>query len=225
MRNLVVLLVLLLVGCSSTDQAKPKPPAEESLSGTLLFSRFDEASHTFGATYVSRPDGSGLHEVKMPGPEGGGRWSRSGEHIAVLTLLPDGRVGTAIITPEGQVERTLNIRDKTLNLVCTLWSPDDQHLVCEGWDETDATRTGLYSVRSDDGLDLVRLTKPGPMVDFPGDYSPDGETLVFARGTSDEGGTLMTMPARGGKERVLYDEPVELEQTSTRCGQHRGPVR
>ena len=80
------------------------------------------------------------------------------------------------LTPDGTVERVFDIPDGSLNLACTVWSPDDKRLACEGWDDADASRNGIYTVRSSDGGGLVRLTKaPGP-ADFVGDYSPDGTT-------------------------------------------------
>ena len=132
---------------------------DQDLAGRLLFSRFDESTHTFLSTHVSRADGGGETEVAMPGPEGGGRWSWSGDAIAVMTVLPDDRIGTAIIKPDGTIERVLDIPDASLNLVCTVWSPDDQRLACEGFDETHPSRNGIYTVRSSDGGGLVRLTK------------------------------------------------------------------
>jgi hypothetical protein len=106
------------------------------LTGRLMFSRFDEGTHTFISTHVARADGSHETELPLPGPEGGGRWSRSGEEIALMTVLPDERIGTAIIALDGTVKRVLEIPDKSLNLVCVVWSPDDSRLACEGWDDT-----------------------------------------------------------------------------------------
>jgi len=107
-----------------------------------VFSRFDEAGHTFISTHTAQADGSDEEELMLPGPEGGGGWSRSGDEIAVMTLLPDERVGTAIIEPGRTVARTLEIGDKSLNLPCTVWSPDDKRLACEGWDDADPSREG-----------------------------------------------------------------------------------
>ena len=90
--------VLLLAGCGgdSSDDAgaeatgsstsadgatSPSPTApagDPTLTGRLLFSRFDESTHTFLSTHTSRPDGSKETEIPMPGKEGGGRWSRAG---------------------------------------------------------------------------------------------------------------------------------------------------
>jgi hypothetical protein len=172
----------------------------------LLFSRFIEANHTFTGSYVSQADGSGESAVPLPGPEGGGRWSWSGKQIAVMTVLPDQRIGTAIISPDGKVLRVLSIPDATLNVSCTVWLRDNTRLACEAWDDTNSSRNGIYTVRASDGGDLQRLTNPpAGMHDLPGDFSPDGQ-LVFKRHNGDEGpGALMLVAASGGEPSLLYN--------------------
>jgi hypothetical protein len=174
-----------------------------TFEGRLLFSRFNEANHTFLGSFVSRPDGSAETEVPLPWTEGATAWSRSGTEIVLATQLPDNRVGTAIIAPDGTVLRILDIPDPTLNLPCQVWSIDDGRLACEGWDDTDPARNGIYSVRASDGKDLQRLTStPEGMADLPGDYSPTGQ-FVFKRGAGDEGdGPLMLLDAPGAEPRL-----------------------
>jgi len=196
----------------TTPQASQTSTGDPSLTGTLLFSRFSEANHEFISTHTAKPDGSGEVEVEMPGPEGGGRWSWSGEEIAVMTVLPDDRIGTAVIDAEGNVLRTLSIPGKTLNLVCATWARDDKRLACEGWDNSDATARGIYSVDSSDGGHLLRLTRsPGGLVDFPGDFSPDGKSLLFKRagGDGEDPGPLFTVPVAGGTPQKYTDVRVE----------------
>jgi hypothetical protein len=228
-------LVLLLGGCSAaavptavrsvgaspaaamqTPAATPAPGVTASpsmtadLQGRLLFSRFIEATHTFSGMFVSRPDGSGETPVPLPGPEGGGRWSRSGTQIAVMTVLPDGRIGTAIIGPDESVARVFQIPDPTLNVSCTVWSPDDARLACEAWDDGNPARDGIYTVRASDGGDLQRLTTPpAGLKDLPGDYAPDGQ-FVFQRHPGDEGdGPLLLVDAGGGEPRQLSPSLME----------------
>ena len=183
-RGLIGLAVLVLGGllslgaCASGDEDSSKGRA-----GRLMFSRFDEATHTFISTHTAQADGT--DEEESDAARTRGRWSLVAERRRdrCHTLLPDERIGTAIIEPDGTVVRTLAIADKSLNLPCTVWSPDDKRLACEGWDEADPSRNGIYTVRSSDGGDLQRLTTPPEgMVDFPGDYSPDGAQFVFSRG-------------------------------------------
>lgn len=223
---MTTLLVLTACGGSGGDSDSPKteessttpsrsptsvaPTAPSGLTGRLMFSRFDEATHTFLSTHVALPDGSNENELTLPGPEGGGGWSHSGDLIAVMTILKDDRIGTAIIKPDGTVVRTLPIPDPTLNLVCANWSPDDKRLACEAWDETKPGRVGIYTVRASDGRDLVRLTAPPEgMVDFPGDYSPDGRTFVFKRTVEENPGPLMLVGTSGGKPRRLSPDQFE----------------
>ena len=222
-------MAVALVACAggaapSATSRHPSPSAESSgesspaatppaglADGRLMFSRFDEATHTFISTHLISPDGSGEVELPLPGPEGGGRWSRDGRLIAVMTILYDERIGTAIIRPDGAVERILEIPDQTLNAVCTVWSPDDERLACEAWDDTDASRNGIYSIRASDGSDLKRLTSPPEgMSDLPGDYSPDGKQLVFKRTTDENAAPLFIVDVAGG------GEPEPIARTRSR---------
>ena len=231
-RNVSTCFVLVvLAGCAgsaspsstSTDPGPGSPTATEpaesgaaapsappTLGGRLLFNRFTEATHTFDAMLASAANGSGEVEVPMPWTEGGGRWSRSGELIAIPTQLEDGRVGTAILDDAGNVVRVLGIPDETLNLPCVVWSPDDARLACQGWDDEDPTRSGIYTVRSSDGGDVVRVTTPpSGMVDFPGDWSLNDD-IVFNRPSGDEyRGPLFLVKASGGDPSELIPTSVE----------------
>jgi Tol biopolymer transport system component len=108
------------------------------------------------------------------------------------------------------VIRVLHIPHDSLNLVCTVWSPDDRRLACEGWDDSDPSRTGIYTVRASDGGRLVRLTNPPPdTADLPGDYSPAGSQVLFKRAIEEANGELLVVSVRGGKPRQLSDKQVE----------------
>lgn len=192
---------------SATTEASP-PPALPG--GWLMFSRFDESTHTFLSTHLSRPDGTQETELVLPGPEGGGRWSHDGSQIAVMTILEDERVGTAIIQRDGAVDRVLEIPVEALNLVCATWSPDDSRLACEGFADDDPSLGGIYTVSASDGHDLQRLTTaPAGMNDIPGDYSPDGTQVIFKRTTQEEDAPLMVVDVGGGEPRSLSDDEYE----------------
>ena len=218
------LTALALSGCGGDGENEPPPASDSSVApsapeatppaglpgGQLMFSRFDESIHTFLSTHLIRPDGTGEVELAMPGPEGGGRWSRDGTHIAMVAMLDDGRIGTAIIKPDGTVERVLDIPDPMLNLPCTIWSPDDERLACSGFDDAHPARNGVYTVRVSDGGDLQRLTNPPEgMEEFPGDYSPDGRQFIFKRSPGEAPGPLLLVDVRGGKPRPLSDGTYE----------------
>ena len=112
---ITIFVALLLTACAPQATPPPTvtvpPPTPTSAStdtlfeGRLLFSRFIEATHTFTGTYIARTDGSAETFVPQPLTEGGGRWSTSGTEITALHLLPDGRIATAIIAPDGTVLR------------------------------------------------------------------------------------------------------------------------
>ena len=189
---------------ASTNEPVVVPTAPTGLSGRLVFARFIEETHTFTGMFASAADGSGEVEVPMPWTEGGGRWSTSGDLIAIPTQLDDGRVGTAILDATGAVLRVLEIADEGLNLPCTTWAPDDTRLACEGWDDSDAARGGVYTVRSSDGGDIQRLTTPpAGMADDDGDWSSDG-AIVFKRYAGEEAsGPLLVVDAAGGEPKPL----------------------
>ena len=219
---LIMIALLVVTACApravstpisptATSEASPTLiPTATLLEGRLIFARFNEAAHSFTGTFVSKTDGSAEDELPVPWTEGGGRWSRSGKEIAVVTLLEDGRVGTAIMSPDGSILRVLSNSDATLNLPCGVWTRDDTRLACFAWDDSDSTRNGIYTVSASDGSDIQRLTTPpAGKYDDPGDFSPTGQ-FIFHRHTGDEGpGPLMLIEADGGEPRVLYEGPVE----------------
>ena len=127
-----------------------------------------------------------------------------------MTVLPDGRIGTAIIGSDGSVARVLAIPDPTLNVSCTVWSRDDTRLACESWDDANPSRGGIYTVRASDGGDLQRLTSPPDgFKDLPGDFAPDG-SFVFKRYPGDEGpGPLLLVDASGHEPRQLSPSAME----------------
>jgi Tol biopolymer transport system component len=61
-------------------------------------------------------------------------------------------------------------------------------LACGGFGVTDPSRNGIYTIRSSDGGGLTRITSNPGGDDNPGDYSPDGKRMVFAR--SNENGRV-----------------------------------
>lgn len=104
----------------------------------------------------------------------------------------------------------LRLKDPTLNLVPQAWSPDGTRIAFEGWDESDPSRTGVYTAR-EDGEDVVRVTDAGGLPhDTALDYSPDGAQLVFFRAIAAEpnfpidlGGSLWVVNVDGTNARKL----------------------
>jgi dipeptidyl aminopeptidase/acylaminoacyl peptidase len=156
---------------------------------------------TTGGLTTVQPDGSGAARVAighdLP------RWSTDGTRIAMRAEAPDGRVTTALIGADGSGFAAQPLTDGTLHLSCTAWSPDDLRLACEGWDISRLNRpAGVFAVRAGDGQKLVRLTaNPYGGRDVPGDYSPDGERIVFTRQDPrrPDAFALFTVRAKGGR--------------------------
>jgi dipeptidyl aminopeptidase/acylaminoacyl peptidase len=193
-------------------------------SGRIVFGRFDPSFDDF-VSYSIDPNGNGEIEL-LPGPHQLSRWSPDGGLIAI-TVVAGSRVFAATIRPGGSGYTELPVADPTLNLGCMLWSPDGMRLVCEAWDETDATRNGIYTINASDGSDLRRITSsPDGNHDLPGDYAPDGR-LLFARIAPDrENGQLMVVDPAGGEPQqltpVTYGIPRLSPDGQTILAEHDG---
>jgi Tol biopolymer transport system component len=159
------------------------PSAMPASAGRIVFVRFDPASKFF-VIHTIAPDGSDDREPIPNYPAGFGlvRWSADGGEIAAQQTWEGGFENIVPPTPAGH--HHLRLTDPTLQLACTAWSPDGQRLVCEGWSPSKRGREGLYTVRTSDGGDLLRLTSTIDGIhDIPGDYSSDGSHIVFVRAT------------------------------------------
>ena len=187
----------------ASESGAPTASVEGPLPGRILFSRImpsgeflhfsvstdgsGETPFVAGVEFEARhlsPDGS-LLAISAPNEQG---------------LLVGGTVGV-----DGSDYRLFATTDPSLNLVCGVWAPEGR-LACEGWDDSDPSRAGIYTVRASDGTDPQRLTRQR---DIPCEYSPDGTQLAFVRTVTDDGrGTLMVMDAAGGTARPLLDDVV-----------------
>jgi len=179
MRKLTVLAAaalatLGLAGISGPAQAKaPGPDGQILVSRSLSFTEED-----FRVLTVN-PDGTHLRQV-TPLPLECPHWSPDGSLIATCGA-PDGGA-SAIINPDTGTIRELFPPDLTLHLACPVWSPDAQRLACGQFDNAaDPSRDGMYTIRSSDGGGPRRITSNPGGLDEPGDYSPDGNRIVFGR--------------------------------------------
>jgi len=213
---------------SATGSAPASPSSAPAKlpdgSGQIVFGRFEPSFDDF-VSYTIDPNGNGETQL-LPGPHQLSRWSPDGALITI-TAVSGSRVFAATIGPDGSGYTELPVADPTLNLGCMLWSSDGMRLVCEGWDDTDATRNGIYTVSAADGGDLQRITSsPGGQHDLPGDYAPDGR-LLFARIAPDrENGQLMVVDAHGGEPEqltgVTYGIPRLSPDGQTILAEHDG---
>ena len=186
--------------------------------GLLAYGRFSpDGTHVFTAN----TDGTD-EQMLVPSIAEGPRFSPDGRRIAVTTESAQGLLFLALVNPDGSGYRRLARPDPTLNLGCSgAWSPNAARLACEGWDDSNPARNGIYTVRASDGGDLTRVTtSPGGGHDVVGDYSPDGRRIVFIRGihVDEEHNTLMVVNADGSHEQVLTDRTVGLASRWSRDG-------
>jgi TolB protein len=181
-----LMLVMLIVGsfgfawlhgAATATVPAGGPPASNGRIAYVTDSRGCDDCHVFTVL----PDGSDrvkLTDLAAGGPE----WSPDGTRLIFPAIAADGRVTTATIAADGTGFVAFEIPDPTLNVACWTWSPDGTRLSCEGWDDTQPDRAGVYTVSSTDGQDLERLTaNPHGGGDFTGDFSPDGSQYVFVR--------------------------------------------
>jgi Tol biopolymer transport system component len=177
MRKLTVLAAaalatLGLAGISGPAQAKAPGP-----DGQIVFSRSLSSTTENFAVVTVNPDGTHVRELttgECP------HWSPDGSLIATCGGATGG--AAMIINPDTGTIRELFPPDLTLHLACPVWSPDAQRLACGQFDNAaDPSRDGMYTIRSSDGGGPKRITSNPGGLDEPGDYSPDGNRIVFAR--------------------------------------------
>jgi hypothetical protein len=209
----LVVSVMLGLSCTADDPTPLEDVASESdtptasmdapLPGHILFSRTMPSGEVLHFSVST--DGSGETPF-VPGKEFEARnLSPDGSLLAISALDDQGLFVGGTVGVDGTGYRLFATPDPSLHLVCGVWAPESR-LACEGWDDSDPSRAGIYTVRASDGTDPQRLTRQR---DIPCEYSSDGTQLAFIRTVADDGrGTLMVMDATGGKARALLDDVV-----------------
>jgi hypothetical protein len=182
--TLIVATLAAACATSSTPGASGQAPSmttrTASAEGISLDGHIIIGRDTF---YIGNADGSGLQELADPSTYCCNA-RISPDRTRILTMPGTDQTGAVrggTLTLDGSEFELLARPDETLNLVPAVWSPDGSRIAFEGWDESDPSRTGVYTARVD-GSDVVRVTtSPGLPHDSPLDYSPDGTQLVFYR--------------------------------------------
>jgi Tol biopolymer transport system component len=204
---------LALVACSedTPNATEPSGPAATQVpapDGRIVFARADPSAGVLAGdsdtyTYTVNADGSDEQPLFSEGPSAGPRWSPDGTEIHIF-CCGDG-MAAHIVDPETGVIRTsFPPPDPTLETYCGgAWSPDGERLACGAFGVDDPSRNGIYSVRASDGGGLSRITTNPGGEDAAGDYSPEGDRLVFVRIPKDgRVGVYVTDLKRGDIHRI-----------------------
>jgi Tol biopolymer transport system component len=206
MRTPIVLALLASFAASAFVVAVATGYTSSGTDGRIAFAREVPPGSDETFTYTANSDGTNLKRLFTNGPSGEPRWSPDGRRVAVLAGCTDGSENCAftIVDADTRRIRQVKMRDPGLMTGCTVWSPDGRRFACEGFGEPDATRNGIYTLRTSDGGELVRVTTNHQGFDTPGDYSPRGTHLVFARfGKDDRPLGLFVVRSIGGEVRRI----------------------
>jgi Tol biopolymer transport system component len=153
---------------------------------------FGQVEPNYGFTID--PDGSDEHQIGPPGRTTCNSSSPDGSKV-LCNLWSDAGVQPATANPNGSDFTLLN-PNLPLDLSCQSWSRDGTRLLCHS---EDINQAGLYTVRSSDAGDVVRVSATPPTgFDNGYGYSPDGSRVLFARYDSDDRGTLFSVAPDGG---------------------------
>jgi hypothetical protein len=203
------LLVLSGCGGGEADPARSIEPgsndsttgAAQELDGRIVFNRGEPGTGN-AVTYTINPDGSGEQRLFLDGGSENARWSPDGREIHIF-CCDDGMAAHFIDSSTGDL-RSFGPPDPALELFCGgAWSPDGERVACEGYGEEDPSRNGLYWVRSSDGSGLEQITSNPDGEDIPGDFSPEGDRLVFVRvGENGQAGIFVVDVDGSGLRRI-----------------------
>jgi Tol biopolymer transport system component len=170
-------------------------PAQGSIApGTNGKIVFGQVFPNYGVTI--NPDGSDEHQIGPAGSTTCNTWSPDGSKVLCNVWSEEG-VQPATASPDGSDFTLLN-PDLPLDLFCMSWSPEGDRLLCHSEGLGNPADAGLYTVRSSDAGDPVRVSAtPADHFDNGYGYSPDGSRILFARFDSDDTGTLFSVQPDG----------------------------
>lgn len=175
--------------------AAPAYATRPSPNGQIAFEHYGQLPDE-SVVAVVNPDGSHLRTVSPMTPFGRPHWSPDGTRIS-STPGGDPFVATILNVGTGSVTNLPN--HYSINLGCTVWSPDGARLACSSSHSDGAPDSaGIYTVGAADGRGIRRVTSVPGGEDEPGSYSPDGKRLEFARFVNDSPVGLYVVKLNGG---------------------------
>src|SRR5215218_4870310 len=141
------LAVLGLFAVASRAQGSIAP----GTNGKIVFG---QVFPNYGVTI--NPDGSDEHQIGPAGSTTCNTWSPDSSKV-LCNLWGEVSVQPATANPDGSGFTLLN-PNLPLDLFCLNWSPDGSRLLCHSEGIANPADAGLYTVRSSDAGDLVRVT-------------------------------------------------------------------
>ena len=211
--TLATLVVLATVAAWAPAVPATVEPADRGAAdarGRIFFAR---AGGQYGDETLFTADADGTNERQLTSTHGYCCQAVAPDGARIMVMTEDQPPGEPLtggtIELDDLAFARLPLTDPTLNLVPQAWSPDGARIAFEGWDDTDPSRTGVYTARFADGGGLTRLSSVEGVHDIPSDYSPDGRMIVFFRSGAPEpapydiGGSLWIAAADGTGVRRL----------------------
>ncbi len=144
---------MALLGIVSFGHAQASIPP--GTNGKIVFG---QVFPNYGFTI--NPDGSGKHRIGPAGSTTCNTFSPSGSQV-LCNLWSSDDVQPATANPDGSDFTLLN-PNLPLDLFCLSWSPTGTRLLCHSEGFANPADAGLYTVRSSDAGDLVRVTATPP---------------------------------------------------------------
>jgi Tol biopolymer transport system component len=185
----LVLLAVMVAGLATL----PAGATVSATNGKIAFG--------FGDAFTINPDGTQVHQLGVPGSTACTSWSPDSSRI-LCNVFSENGPQPATANPDGSDFTYLNT-NLPLDLFCLFWSPDGTRLLCHSEGIANPADAGLYTVRSSDAGDLVRVTATPPDgFDNGYAYSPDGSRILYAQFANGHG-TLFSVKPDGS-------DPVQL---------------
>jgi Tol biopolymer transport system component len=175
----VLTIAIFVLPWPAASTAGASTPA--GTNGKIAFMR-DDPTVEEPVTFTIDPDGT--HQVRIAGSVAGcDAWSPDSTKLLVCVHGAAGFLRPAVASPDGSSVTVLDAYPRLeLHLRCVSWSPAGDRFLCTSDDEDRSATNGIYTLRSSDGGDLVRITSaPEGFSDLPVGYSPDGARIMFLR--------------------------------------------